>query len=454
MNNNPANKKVMYLGIGGIGMSAIARYHHACGWNVAGYDKTPSSLTQSLQDEGIDVFFEDQWNLVPEEYTSEDTLVVYTPAIPKTSEIFQKYLQGNYRMIKRAAALGEVTANSLVLAVGGTHGKTTTSCLVSHLLHETGISFTAFLGGIASNFQTNYIAGDIHTVVVEADEFDRSFLHLQPSHAVITSTDADHLDIYGEAKAVTESFQLFADLVPIDGKIWAFESAQICNQPNVFRYGSLGDASAQNIIVANGSFQFDYVSSAFTWEKLTMGLPGFHNIFNAVAAISLLKGAGFPIQEDCIRQALLSFKGVSRRFDQRIISEKVVYIDDYAHHPTEIKALIESVRALYPNKKITGIFQPHLFSRTRDFMEGFAEELSKLDRLILLEIYPARELPMLGINSKALLDLCTLEHKSLVAKEEVLQVLNTSDEIIITIGAGDIDRLVGSIETFLKGAYS
>ena len=446
-------KHVFYLGIGGIGMSALARYHRACGWNVAGYDKTPSSMTESLQLEGIEVVFEDSVAAIPNGFEKENTLIIFTPAVPKSSNLLQHFSNPAFRMIKRAQALGEITQNSTLLAIGGTHGKTTTSCLVSQLLGAQGISFTAFLGGIASNFGTNYIAGNPNLVVVEADEFDRSFLHLHPSHAVITSTDADHLDIYGDQESVVASFQDFASLVPQEGKVWLFEDAQKMTGANIFTYGNAGDAQAKNIRIENGKFTFDFEMGEISWKNLNLGIPGFHNVWNATAALAILLGANLPIHENEMRKGLSQFQGVARRFDQRFANEQVVYIDDYAHHPTEIDSLISSVRALYPNKKITGIFQPHLFSRTRDFMSGFAESLAHLDRLILMDIYPARELPIAGITSEKLLDRVELTEKSLATKDEVVGMLHHTDEVILTIGAGDIDRLVPMIEEKLRGGW-
>ena len=446
-------KHVFYLGIGGIGMSALARYHRACGWNVAGYDKTPSSMTESLQMEGIEVVFEDSVAAIPNGFEQENTLIIFTPAVPKNSNLLQHFSNPAFRMIKRAQALGEITQNSTLLAIGGTHGKTTTSCLVSQLLGAQGISFTAFLGGIASNFGTNYIAGNPNLVVVEADEFDRSFLHLHPSHAVITSTDADHLDIYGDQESVVASFQEFASLVPQEGKVWLFDDAQKMNGANIFTYGNAGDAQAKNIRIENGKFTFDFEMGEISWKNLNLGIPGFHNVWNATAALAILLGANLPIHEEEMRKGLAQFKGVARRFDQRFADDQVVYIDDYAHHPTEIDSLISSVRALYPNKKITGIFQPHLFSRTRDFMSGFAESLAHLDRLILMDIYPARELPIAGITSEKLLESVELTEKSLATKDEVVGMLHHTDEVILTIGAGDIDRLVPMIEEKLRGGW-
>ena len=444
-------KHVFYLGIGGIGMSALARYHRACGWKVAGYDKTPSAITEQLEKEGIEVVFNDSKNVLSNGFEWKSTLVIYTPAVPAQNELFQWFAANGNRMIKRAQALGEITQNATLLAIGGTHGKTTTSCLVSHLLQTQGISFTAFLGGIASNFGTNYIQGDPNLVVVEADEFDRSFLHLRPSHAVITSTDADHLDIYGTNASVVESFQEFAQLVPESGKVWLFHEAPGVTGKTVLNYGLEGEALAKNIRIQNGKFTFDFEYGKQTWSNLILGIPGFHNVWNATAALAVLLGANLSITEDQMRAGLMTFKGVSRRFDLRFANEKVVYIDDYAHHPTEINALISSVRALYPSKKITGIFQPHLFSRTRDFMDGFAQSLAQLDRLILLDIYPAREFPIPGITSSFLLEKVDLKQKMLANSNELVSLINSTDEIILTIGAGDIDRLVPQIELKLKG---
>lgn len=449
-----SGKHVFYLGIGGIGMSAIARYHRACGWVVGGYDRTPSAITEQLKKEGIEVIFNDNTNEIPSKFTDENVLVIFTPAIPSTSELYQFFRNGNFRMIKRAVALGEITSHAQLLAIGGTHGKTTTSCLVSQLLQTNGISFTAFLGGIASNFGTNYIAGNPNLVVVEADEFDRSFLQLKPNHAVITSTDADHLDIYGNRESVVQSFQDFSNLVPNDGKVWLFENAQGVHGNQVFQYGAKGDATAKNIRIEHGKFVFDYECKKLQWKNLILGIPGYHNVWNATAAISLLMGADLPITEEKIREGLLKFKGVSRRFDVRMANEKMVYIDDYAHHPTEIDSFISSVRALYPQRKITAIFQPHLYSRTKDFLTEFAQSLGKVDRLILMDIYPARELPIPGISSEVLLNAIQLENKTLLPAHKIIEQLSEEDEVILTIGAGDIDGLVPLIEAKLKGVLA
>ena len=450
---NPS-KHVFYLGIGGIGMSAIARYHRACGWKVAGYDKTPSPITDQLIEEGIEVIFDDSVNALPNEVKEQNTLVIYTPAIPATNQLFQFFSQGNFIRMKRAQALGEITKNATLLAVGGTHGKTTTSCLVSQLLSAHGISFTAFLGGIASNFGTNYIAGNPNLVVVEADEFDRSFLHLHPSHSVITSTDADHLDIYGTNDSVVASFQEFANLVPETGKVWLFNEAHGIAGKQVKKYGISGQAQAKNVRIQDGKFVFDFEMEGHSWSNLVVGIPGFHNVWNATGALALLLGANLPITEENCRKGLANFRGVARRFDCRFSKDGLVYIDDYAHHPTEIESLISSVRALYPGKKVTGIFQPHLFSRTRDFMSEFAQSLALLDRLILMDIYPARELPIPGITSETLLEMVPMRQKTLGTTQEIPNMILPSDEVILTIGAGDIDRLVPRLEEKLKGGLS
>lgn len=451
--NNTQHHIVFFVGIGGIGMSALARYYQACGYRVAGYDRTPSPLTRELEASGMDVVFEDSLAAFPEYIQSsaaEEVLVVYTPAIPKDSVVLNHFMNGGYRMIKRAQALGEVTAGATLLAVAGTHGKTTTSSMVSHLLHEAGVSFTAFLGGIAANFRTNYIAGDEKLVVVEADEFDRSFLWLKPTHAIVTSTDADHLDIYGDAASFASGFNDFASLVAENGTLWVNETAHLSALPNMKSYGSAGDAFAWNIAVENGAFVFDYCGNEVVYKRLVCGLPGFHNVYNAVAAISICISAGVQFEESALRLALASFRGVKRRFDVVYRGSSQVLIDDYAHHPTEIQSFVSSVRALYPSKKLTGIFQPHLFTRTRDFMDGFAEALSQLDRVILLDIYPARELPIEGVTSQVLLDKVTIADKSLVSKADLLDAISAEDEVVLTIGAGDIDRLVDPLAEKLK----
>jgi UDP-N-acetylmuramate--alanine ligase len=450
-------KNIYFLGIGGIGMSAIARWFRAQGFVVGGYDKTATELTARLKEEGMDLHYDDQVGRIPTAfYKKEETLVVLTPAIPKEN-IELNYFQGNgYTILKRSQVLGLLTKEMFTIAVAGTHGKTTTSSMVAHVLKSCGVNVNAFLGGITVNYETNLLIGDKNGIaVIEADEFDRSFLTLYPDIAVITSTDADHLDIYGEAEEVKKSFHQFASQIKEGGKLFLREGLEI-GQPkgveiHAYAYNGNGITS-ENLRVENGSFVFDYSSSINKIENITMQVPGFHNVENALAAISIALEMG--IKSDKVKEGIESFKGVKRRFQFILKSEKIVYIDDYAHHPTEIEAFLKSVRKLFPEKKITCIFQPHLFSRTRDFMEGFAESLSLCDQLILLDIYPARELPIEGVTSNVIFDKIKIKDKRLCSKSNVIEVLEEEEtDILVTVGAGDIDTLVNPIKEMLKRKY-
>ena len=439
-------KRAYFVGIGGIGMSALARYFKRQGWPVAGYDKTPSDLTESLENEGIDVHFTDLGIDIPKEFKAkEDTLVVYTPAIPKDHGELNYFKDNGFHLLKRSEVLGLLTCSSLGLGVAGTHGKTTTSALLAHILDSSELKCSAFLGGIASNFDSNLVLSTTSKyTVVEADEFDRSFLALRPFASIITSVDPDHLDIYGDADYFREGFQRYADLICQDGFLVLKEGLPITPKVRTITYAvgsQSADVSVENMRFDDGFFVFDVRVGKDKWQGVTLGIPGIHNAENAAACIAMSLELG--LNETQIRDSIASFKGVKRRFEYHIRNTHVVYIDDYAHHPTEIHSFISSVRLMYPHRRIVGAFQPHLFSRTRDFFEAFAHELSALDELVLLPIYPARELPIEGVNSERLLAEIELSKKQLLTAQETLEYLSKQrDCVILTMGAGDIDRIV------------
>lgn len=445
-------KNVYFIGIGGIGMSALARYFKMKNLNVAGYDKTPSPLTDQLQLEGIEIHFEDLGTLIPVPFSNpHETLVVYTPAIPASLGEYQFFTNNGFEILKRAAVLGLITRSSKGLGVAGTHGKTTTSILLTHILTESHLKCNAFLGGISSNFNSNFVASTTSEyTVIEADEFDRSFLQLNPFASIITSTDADHLDIYGNVETFQKGFQDYANQINPDGFLILRQGINLQSPAKIQTYAieENADFRGQNLRTIDGHFYMDLVHEKYTWNEIELGLPGIHNAENALACIALCLNLGLSEAE--IRHGLASFKGVKRRFEFHIRNEDLVYIDDYAHHPTEIKALVSSVRLLYPNQKITGIFQPHLFSRTRDFMENFARELSQVDELILMPIYPAREEAIPGITSDALLKMCDLQDKKVLSPNEVTDYIAKQETgVFLTIGAGDIDRIVPVIKKAL-----
>jgi UDP-N-acetylmuramate--alanine ligase len=437
-----------FVGIGGIGMSALARYFMLMGKDVFGYDKTPSSLTDALRSEGIPVGFVDEVSEVPEAVLdNENTLVVYTPAIPKQNKLLQHFVSNEYSVIKRAALLGEVTKHSLCLAVAGTHGKTTTSAILGHLLAECNMPVTAFLGGIAENYNSNFIFKGHEITVVEADEFDRSFLQLKPDIACVTSMDADHLDIYGDASAIEDAFRDFSELLPKKENFLFKKGLPL--QGNTVAIEDSADFEAQNVRIEHGSYLFDLKTPTITLRDLQFHLPGHHNLFNAVTALGMAILAGSPT--DCLPKALFSFKGVQRRFSYKIKTDALVLIDDYAHHPTEIDALFQAVSEMYPEDRKIVVFQPHLFSRTKDFAEGFARSLSQFDEVLLLDIYPAREEPMEGITSQWLLNQITNPDKKLVLKDELSKALLASDcRIKLLVGAGDIGAEVDKITKILE----
>jgi UDP-N-acetylmuramate--alanine ligase len=438
---------VYFIGIGGIGMSALARYFKNIGKEVAGYDKTPTALTKELIDSGIAIHFEDSIDLVPKDYFVENTLVIITPAVPVTHSEWNYFKEREYHIKKRAEVLGIITKDTFCFAVAGTHGKTTTSSILGHILYESGADVTAFIGGIVENYNSNLVGDGKTVTVVEADEFDRSFLHLHPNIACITSMDADHLDIYGTSDAIEESFVEFANKVEDKSRLFITKELPLegvfvaVNEDAVY--------SAVNVRIDNGTYIFDVKTPNGILKDLRFGLPGKHNLMNALMAIAMAINFGTPT--DAIAIALASFKGIRRRFSYQIKTEDLVYIDDYAHHPTEINAVYQAVRELYPSKKVLALFQPHLFSRTKDFADDFAKSLSQFDELLLMDIYPARELPMEGITSEWLLGKVDNKNKKLVSKENVIgAVLESDAQIIVTIGAGDIGELVGSIKKALN----
>jgi len=435
-------KRVYLLGIGGIGMSGLARYFKHLGCEVIGYDRTETELTQALVAEGIPVGYRDDPGEVPEAYRkpSVETLLIFTPAVPEELKLKDFFRQRGHRLYKRSEVLGIISAGRFTIAVAGTHGKTTTSTLIAHILKDSGHDCSAFLGGIAANYGSNVLCGSGNVVVAEADEYDRSFLWLHPDIAVVTSADADHLDIYGDKSQLLESFRLFLSRVKKNGMSIVKHGLPFSGD---IRYAKeeLCDAYAQNIRVADGEFYFDYVGDRTVIEDIRLGMPGLHNVENAVAAIAVARLLG--VEPEKIKAALGSFRGVRRRFEHIVRRPDAVYIDDYAHHPEELRAFLGSVRKMYPDRKLTTVFQPHLFSRTRDFAEEFAEVLAMADALLLMDIYPARELPLPGVTSDWLLEKIDLEDKRLASADEIVEtVARERPELLVTTGAGDIDRLV------------
>ena len=454
---------VYFLGIGGIGMSAIARWFNHIGVPVWGYDKTPSPLTQSLEEEGMVITYTDGVGELPAAFleSTENRLVIWTPAIPKDCVLKNHLVEKGYLLKKRSEVLGMITRDMYSVAVAGTHGKTTTSSMVAHLLKHAGKNIAAFLGGLTQNYQSNLILHDEGSedqpiVVVEADEFDRSFLHLHPNISILTSADPDHLDIYGDGSQVMDGFRAFLALTAADGKVIGQYRAleklgtlpEISSEIIPYGINSQG-IRADHIVAGILGFSFDYVDKDGEIKGLHLPMPGFHNIENALAAIAVARH--FGVSDEQLKAGLASYKGVKRRFELVYQDEERVFIDDYAHHPEEIRAFLGSVRAIYPSKKVTAIFQPHLFTRTRDFAEGFSESLSLADEVILLDIYPARELPIPGVTSSMLLPAIHSTEKSLKSKEELIPYLQEAKpEVLVTIGAGDIDRLVKPIHNWLS----
>lgn len=432
-------------------MSALARYFRVLGKNVSGYDRVATTLTRQLEAEGIPIHYTDDVDIIDNQVINNpaQSVIVYTPAVPQSHSELNYFRDKGYSLYKRAEVLGLVTRETFTIAVGGTHGKTTTSCMVAYLLHHAGLNCGAFLGGLSANFNSNFILpdGEGETITVtEADEFDRSFLHLSPNIAVITSMDADHLDIYGEHSNLLDSFHLFAKKVMAGGTLYVRYGQPFhaeLEDITLHKYGIENGAHyrAANISIDNGDYYFDLITPLNTLAQLKLGMPGIHNVENAVAAASIALQMG--VSEEKLRSGLATFAGVKRRFEYIIKTDGLVYIDDYAHHPTELEAAIKSARQLYPDKKIKGVFQPHLYSRTQDFAEGFARSLSLLDEVVLLDIYPARELPIEGVTSQLIFDKITIDNKTLCTKQQLLSVINnTPTQVLLTLGAGDIDQLV------------
>lgn len=447
MNLNSVHS-VYFIGIGGIGMSALARYFKFTGKNVAGYDKTPSSLTGLLASGGIKIHYEDSIKSIPDAFhEKETTLVVYTPAVPAEHKELQYFKENGFVLKKRAEVLGLLTKNTFSLAVAGTHGKTTTSAILAHILNETGVPLTAFLGGVSENFDSNFLMTGSETTVAEADEFDRSFLHLSPDIACITSVDADHLDIYGNATELQKSFMEFAGKLKPGGKLLVKSGLPV----NGITYGIEDNSSycIKNLKIKNATYVFDVVTPAEIIKGVEFNKPGKHNLLNALVAFAMAaETGGAPTSR--LARALATFKGVKRRFSVHINTSKLIYVDDYAHHPTEIDAVYDAVREMYPDKKVLAVFQPHLFSRTRDFADEFALSLSRFDEVVLLDIYPAREKPIEGITSSWLLEKMNLKHKSLKSKKELHEYLTEADfQVLVTMGAGDIGEEVQQIKKAL-----
>ncbi|MGB3608483.1 UDP-N-acetylmuramate--L-alanine ligase [Psychroserpens sp.] len=442
---------VYFIGIGGIGMSAIARYFVAKGLVVGGYDKTKTDITIALVDLGVAIHFEeDVKNIDTQFLNAETTLVVYTPAISKDHKELQYFQNNGFKVLKRSQILGEITKHSFCLAVAGTHGKTTTTSILGHLLNECNVKVTAFLGGISENYNSNLILNGTEVTVVEADEFDRSFLTLSPDFACITSMDADHLDIYGDASELIKTFEEFSEKLKPNGKLFVKNGLPI--QGITYGIEDDSDYSVEHIKIINGSYQFDVKTPTGRLENVKFNLPGRHNLSNALIALAMSLEYGLPHPE--LAKALASYKGVKRRFTYHIKTNDLVYIDDYAHHPEEINAVHQAVREMYPGKMVLAIFQPHLFSRTKDFAEEFAVSLAQFDTLFLLDIYPARELPMQGVTSQWLLEKIEHENKKLVQKKELIEAILQEDApIILTIGAGDIGEEVKHIKKALSLAY-
>lgn len=442
---------IYFIGIGGIGMSAIARYYNFKGLKVSGYDKTPSELTHALESEGIEVHYEDNTDFIPKDV--ENTLVVYTPAIPKDMGELVYVQEHGYRVIKRSRMLGEIAEGQRCLAVAGTHGKTTTSTLLAHIFQDSGEGCSAFLGGISKNYDTNLLVSRNETIVAEADEFDRSFLQLFPEIAVITSMDADHLDIYSDIRNMHDAFKAFASQV--SGTVITKLGLPVDQQDtkaNILRY-SYDDPSADfyaSEITADecGYFTFTLNHPGGAVEGCKVGIPGWVNVENAIAASAIALTYG--LEPEKVRHALGTFQGVKRRFDIHVNTPGCSYIDDYAHHPKEIAAAVSSMRDIFPGRKLTAIFQPHLYTRTRDFADEFAEALSNVDKLIMLDIYPAREEPIPGVTSEIIFDKVTAPEKVIMVKEELMDYLKDEPiDTLITFGAGNIDRFIGPITEML-----
>ncbi|MFS4469637.1 UDP-N-acetylmuramate--L-alanine ligase [Maribacter sp. 2210JD10-5] len=443
--------RVYFIGIGGIGMSALARYFKFINKSVAGYDKTETPLTKELSDLNIAIHYQDNFQAVPEEFLNvENTLIVYTPAVPDSHSEYQYFLQNGYTVKKRSEVLGLITKDSYCFAVAGTHGKTTTSSILAHLLKETGTPLTAFLGGISEDFNSNLLLEGTEYSVVEADEFDRSFLRLSPNVACITSMDADHLDIYGDKRALENSFREFTERLKPGGTLFVRNGLPLKG----VTYGIEDDSDycIRNIKIEQGTYIFDLGTPETVLKGVKFNKPGRHNLLNGLVAFAMAIQAGSPPYR--IADALGSFKGVQRRFSYQIKTDDFIFIDDYAHHPTEIDAVYDAILEMHPNKKVLAIFQPHLFSRTRDFGDDFAKVLSKFENVLVLDIYPAREKPIAGITSDWLLEKMTNSNKKSIGKEQIItEIKEQNPELLVTMGAGDIGLEIKKIKEELEYAH-
>ncbi|MDA7558671.1 UDP-N-acetylmuramate--L-alanine ligase [Flavobacteriaceae bacterium] len=439
---------VYFIGIGGIGMSALARYFLSANKNVAGYDKTESNNTEALRVLGAVIHFKDDVNMISNQFLDNgNTLVVYTPAISENHSELQYFKNHQFNVHKRSTVLGLITENSICLAVAGTHGKTTTTSILGHLMSDCGVEMTAFLGGISENYNSNLIQRGGKVTVVEADEFDRSFLTLAPDYACITSMDADHLDVYGNSEHLKESFIAFTKRLKPNGKLFVKKGLPLAGI--TYAIEEEADYSAYNIKIDNGAYVFDVKTPRENIQNLKFNLPGRHNLSNALIALAM--AVEFGCSPNRLASALASYKGVKRRFTYQIKTDNLIFIDDYAHHPEEINAVYQAVREMYPNREVLVVFQPHLFSRTKDFVEEFAMSLQQFDRVLLLDIYPARELPIVGVNSAWLLSKIKNSNKKLISKAEIVSEIKKSDiDIIITMGAGDIGEEVIKIKENLS----
>ncbi len=448
---------VYFIGIGGIGMSALARWFSSHGFKVAGYDKTPSALTNQLEKEGMEIHFEDNPGLIPSVVITGKGLVIYTPAIPSDHKEFTYLKDLGHRLYKRSEVLGLITEDTFTVAVAGTHGKTTTSSIIAHILKENNYNIRSLIGGLSTNYESNFIINESDrepVFIVEADEYDRSFLTLNPNIAVLTSADADHLDIYGREDDLKQGFREFIKKINEEGKLFIHEKidelASGAPVKDVSTYGiNRGQFFASNISIEDGFFIFDLYAEKLILRSLKLGVPGFYNVENAVAASAV--ALQLKVTEEGLRKALETYNGVKRRFEYILRKPGLVFVDDYAHHPEEIRSFLDSLRKMYPGKEITVIFQPHLYSRTRDFSQGFAESLSMADRVILLDIYPAREKPIEGVSSKLIFDQISHRRKILCTKDTLMDHLNAGElQVLATVGAGDIDRLVEPIKNQLE----
>ncbi|WP_288789923.1 UDP-N-acetylmuramate--L-alanine ligase [uncultured Elizabethkingia sp.] len=432
-----------FIGIGGIGMSTLARYFHSVGKKVAGYDKTHTKLTNALQTEGITINFDDVLTNVEENLIPENTLIVFTPAI-KNLKILDYFTEKGFTIMKRAKVLGILTETTECVAVAGTHGKTTTSTLIAHLCKVANLPFSGFLGGIAENYGSNFIFNGTDISVVEADEYDRSFMNLRPKWAVVTSMDADHLDIYGDKNTIEESFRDFAGLVPEDQQLFVRKGLDIGRELVSYAVNEEADYYSDHIRMEGGTLRFDFHAGDETIKDFEWHLPGIHNVENATVAIAIVHQLGASYED--LKKGIKSFKGIKRRYTKHFFENGKIYIDDYAHHPTELNAVIGSIKTFYPDKKLLIVFQPHLFTRTRDFVDGFAESLSKGEELILLDIYPARELPIEGVTSDWLLEKVKSEKKEISSLQDAFEkIKNKEFDILLTVGAGNIDTLYDPI---------